>query len=45
MRFNNLPDIVGYLQNETQLTRKSIVDILTGTEKLEVFQNQSSEVY
>mgnify|MGYP001015721962 CR=1 FL=1 len=35
---NNLPDIVGYLQNETQLTRKSIVDILTGTEKLKYFK-------
>ena len=35
---NNLPDIFGYLQNETQLPRKSIVDILTGTEKLEYFK-------
>ena len=34
----NLPDIVGYLQNETQLTRKSIVEILTGTEKLRYFK-------
>jgi type III restriction enzyme len=33
-----LPDIVGYLQNETQLTRKSIVDILTGTNKLDYFK-------
>jgi type III restriction enzyme len=33
-----LPDIVGYLQNETQLTRKSIVKILTGTNKLEYFK-------
>jgi len=35
---NNLPDIVGYLQNETQLTRKSIVYILTKTEKLKYFK-------
>ena len=33
-----LPDIVGYLQNETQLTRKSIVDILTGSNKLNYFK-------
>lgn len=33
-----LPDIVGYLQNETQLTRKSIVEILTGTNKLRYFK-------
>ena len=35
---NKLPDIIGYLQNETHLTRKSIVDILTGTEKLKYFK-------
>jgi type III restriction enzyme len=33
-----LPDIVGYLQNETNLTRKSIVRILTGTNKLRWFK-------
>jgi type III restriction enzyme len=33
-----LPDIVSYLQNETQLTRKSIVKILTGTAKLPYFK-------
>ena len=33
-----LPDIVGYLQNETQLTRKSIVKILTGSKKLKLFK-------
>ncbi|WP_298238398.1 DEAD/DEAH box helicase family protein [uncultured Algibacter sp.] len=33
-----LPDIVGYLQNETQLTRRSIVRILTGTNKLPYFK-------
>ena len=33
-----LPDIVGYLQNETQLTRKSLVDILTGIRKLKYFK-------
>lgn len=33
-----LPDIVGYLQNETQLTRKAIVKILTGTNKLRYFK-------
>lgn len=35
---DSLPDIVGYLQNETQLTRKSIVEILTGTNKLRYFK-------
>ncbi len=33
-----LPDIIGYLQNETQLTRKSIVKILTGTTRLKYFK-------
>lgn len=33
-----LPDIVGYLQNETQLTRRSIVKILSGTNKLGYFK-------
>ena len=33
-----LPDIVSYLQNETNLTRKSIVDILTRTKTLESFR-------
>lgn len=33
-----LPDIVSYLQNETQLTRKSIVKILTGCNKLDYFK-------
>lgn len=33
-----LPDIVSYLQNETQLTRKSIVKILTGCNKLNYFK-------
>jgi type III restriction enzyme len=34
-----LPDIVTYLQNETNLTRKNIVDILIKSEKLESFKN------
>ena len=33
-----LPDIVSYIQNETQLTRKSIVKILTSTNKLDYFK-------
>lgn len=33
-----LPDIVSYLQNETNLTRKSIVDILTRTKTLNSFK-------
>jgi type III restriction enzyme len=33
-----LPDIVTYLQNETQLTRKSIVQILRGSTKLNYFK-------
>lgn len=40
LRYNyNLPDIVSYLQNETNLTRKSIVEILTKTRTLESFRN------
>jgi type III restriction enzyme len=35
---DQLPDIVSYLQNETQLTRKSIVEILTSTPKLSLFK-------
>jgi type III restriction enzyme len=35
---DSLPDIVSYLQNETKLTRKSIVKILTGTLKLKYFK-------
>jgi type III restriction enzyme len=35
----NLPDIVTYLQNETNLTRKNIVGILIKSEKLESFKN------
>jgi len=33
-----LPDIVSYLQNETQLTRKSIVEILKGCSNLKYFK-------
>jgi type III restriction enzyme len=33
-----LPDIVSYLQNETQLTRKSIVEILKGCTNLKFFK-------
>lgn len=33
-----LPDIVTYLQNETQLTRKSIVEILKGCTNLKYFK-------
>jgi type III restriction enzyme len=35
---DRLPDIVSYLQNETNLTRKSIVKILTGISKLKYFR-------
>ena len=34
-----LPDIVTYLQNETNLTRRAIVEILTKSRKLEQFKN------
>ncbi len=34
-----LPDIVTYLQNETNLTRRAIVEILTRSGKLEQFKN------
>ncbi|WP_120404269.1 type III restriction-modification system endonuclease [Halobacteriovorax sp. BALOs_7] len=33
-----LPDIVSYLQNETNLTRKTIVDILVKSERLDDFR-------
>ena len=33
-----LPDIVSYLQNETNLTRRSLVEILTRCERLEDFK-------
>ncbi|WP_298140597.1 DEAD/DEAH box helicase family protein [Flavobacterium sp.] len=33
-----LPDIISYLQNETRLTRKSIVEILQGCENLNYFK-------
>ena len=34
-----LPDVVGYLQNETNLTRRSIVDIILKSDRLEDFKN------
>ncbi len=34
-----LPDIITYLQNETNLTRQNIVDILIKSEKLQDFKN------
>jgi type III restriction enzyme len=34
-----LPDIVSYLQNETNLTRRAIVEILIKSDKLEQFKN------
>ena len=37
-QLENLPDVVGYIQNETRLTRKSIVEILTNISKLEYFK-------
>jgi type III restriction enzyme len=35
---DDLPDIVTYLQNETNLTRKSLVDILLNSKRLEAFK-------
>jgi type III restriction enzyme len=35
----SLPDIISYLQNETNLTRKAIVEILIKSDKLEQFKN------
>jgi type III restriction enzyme len=35
---STLPDIVSYLQNETQLTRRSIVEILKGCSNLRFFK-------
>ncbi len=34
-----LPDIVSYLQNETNLTRRSIVEIMHRSKRLEDFKN------
>lgn len=34
----NLPDIISYLQNETNLTRKTIVDILLKSNTLDLFK-------
>ena len=34
-----LPDIVSYLQNETNLTRRSIVNIIMGSGRLQDFKN------
>lgn len=38
-KYINLPDIVSYLQNETNLTRKTIVDILVKSGRLDAFKN------
>jgi len=35
----DLPDLVSYLQNETNLTRRSIIDIIIGSGRLEDFKN------
>lgn len=35
----NLPDIITYLQNETQLTRRTIVEILKQSDKMDDFKN------
>ncbi len=35
----DLPDIVSYLQNETNLTRRSIVDIIIGSGRLQDFKH------
>jgi type III restriction enzyme len=34
----NLPDIIAYLQNETNLTRKTIVEILLGSKTIHLFK-------
>ncbi len=34
----NLPDIISYLQNETQLTRKTVVEILVKSDRLNDFK-------
>ncbi len=39
IRDYQLPDIVGYLQNETNLTRRSIVAILQKCNRLDLFKN------
>lgn len=37
--YYQLPDIVSYIQNETNLTRKSIVDILVNSGRLKEYKN------
>ena len=34
-----LPDVVGYLQNETNLTRRTLVEIMSRSDRLEDFKN------
>jgi Restriction endonuclease len=36
--YGNLPDIITYLQNSTNLTRKTIVEILTRSDQLNLFK-------
>ncbi|MGY6648038.1 type III restriction-modification system endonuclease [Wenyingzhuangia sp. IMCC45574] len=38
-KYIRLPDVVSYLQNETNLTRKAIVEILTQSQRLDAFKN------
>ncbi len=40
-----LPDIVTYLQNETNLTRRDIVEILTRSNKLQSFKNNPPQKF
>ncbi len=34
-----LPDVIGYLQNETNLTRRTLVEIMVGSKRLQDFKN------
>src|SRR5690625_1146856 len=38
VELNQLPDVVTYLQNETDLTRKTIVELLIRSKTLDVFE-------
>ena len=39
----NLPDIITYLQNETQLTRRTIIEILKKSNKIDDFKNNPQQ--
>ena len=41
----NIPDIIAYLQNETNLTRKTIVDILLYSRTIHLFKKNPQGIW